>query len=130
MTSLVLTGGLRLPAPPLDEKKLEKARNQRKRDLLMKRCVRDILVNIIIIWILFSISFSNRDVKSYYMHQEVIDRILQPVNMPSFSAVRFEAVLKRKRISIHLSDEKRFFDRNFSISKLRSFNFIGIYIYI
>ncbi|XP_060576637.1 uncharacterized protein LOC132733957 isoform X2 [Ruditapes philippinarum] len=79
---------LRLPAPPLDQKKLEKARDEKNRDMLMKRALRDIIVNIIIIWILFSISFSNRDTMSYYMHKRVVDSFLTPPNMPAFESIR------------------------------------------
>ncbi|XP_045214928.2 uncharacterized protein LOC123565009 [Mercenaria mercenaria] len=80
--------GLRLPAPPLDQKKLEKAREEKQRDVLMKRAMRDIITNIVIIWILFSISYSNRDTRSFYMHKEVVNTLLEPINKPSFSSIR------------------------------------------
>ncbi|KAL4240289.1 polycystic kidney disease protein 1-like [Mactra antiquata] len=82
------SGGVRLPAPPLDSKKLENARSVRQRELLMKTAFRDIIINVVMIWILFSISYSNRDTRSYDMLQEVHNQLLDPINLPQFTKIK------------------------------------------
>ncbi|WAQ96750.1 PK1L2-like protein [Mya arenaria] len=82
------SGGIRLPAPPLDEDQLSAARQMRQRELLMKRAFRDCITNLAICWILFSIAYSNRDSRSYLMHKETMEAFIQPIGMPQFESIR------------------------------------------
>ena len=79
---------MRLPAPPLDNKRLEEARYQRKKEMMMKSALKNVIVNLFMCWILFSISYSNRDNRSYFLHEDVVKQILKPEGKPQFMDVR------------------------------------------
>lgn len=56
----------------------------------MKRAIRDTVVNLVICWILFSIAYSNRDGRSYLMHKEIMDALVDPpkeTKLPNFTKV-------------------------------------------
>jgi hypothetical protein len=82
-----LTGGARKPAPPLDQEKLDSARELRKMELQMRKALRDIVLNILHAWILFSIAYSNLDSQSYLLHEQIKGNILEPGSQPQFSSV-------------------------------------------
>ena len=83
-----ISGGMRLPAPPLDNKRLVEARYQRQKEIMMKSALKNVVVNLFICWILFSISYSNRDNRSYFLHMDVHKQILAPEGSPQFMDVR------------------------------------------
>ena len=84
-----ISDGIRLPAPPLDSKCLEDARLVRKRELMMKSAFKNVVINLFVCWLLFSISYSNRDNRSYYLHDDVVTQILKPAEFPKFMDVSF-----------------------------------------
>ena len=69
---------MRIPAPPLDNEKLAEARAVKERELRMTTALRDIAINVAIIWISYSLSHATRDSWSYNMHREIVDTLLQP----------------------------------------------------
>ena len=88
-----ISGGCRLPAPPLDEDLLEEARAVRQREVMMKRAIRDVIINLTVGWILFSVAYSNRDSRSYLMHKEIYDSFIEPksnltTKLPKFTTVK------------------------------------------
>ncbi|XP_061175577.1 uncharacterized protein LOC133184503 [Saccostrea echinata] len=78
---------IRIPAPPLNHSLLEKAREERMRDIKMMDSVKQVFVTLIYIWIIYSISFSNRDTGSYYVQRDISKRLLTP-----FGAQKFEEI--------------------------------------
>ena len=89
--------GLRLPAPPLDTKRLEEARSVRKKEVMMRSAFMNVVINLFICWILFSISYSNRDNRSFYLHQDVVKQILKPIGLPSFVDVSSKICLAMQK---------------------------------
>ncbi|KAH3739317.1 hypothetical protein DPMN_045967 [Dreissena polymorpha] len=69
---------MRLAAPILDQKHLEKAKCLRQKELQMNRAIRDAILNILMFWIIFSIAYSNRDGRSYLIHKETMDAFIAP----------------------------------------------------
>ena len=56
---------------------------------MMRSAFKNIIINLFICWILFSISYSNRDNRSYFLHRDVHKQILAPDGMPQFMDVRY-----------------------------------------
>ncbi|KAL3877870.1 hypothetical protein ACJMK2_035514 [Sinanodonta woodiana] len=85
----------RRPAPPLDEDSLRNAQDIRQKELLMKAAIQDVVINLVYIWILFSITFSNRDDTSYSLRQNIENRILAPKHkeLPKFREINSTADL-------------------------------------
>ncbi|XP_045211050.2 uncharacterized protein LOC123562481 [Mercenaria mercenaria] len=81
------SGGKRKPAPPLDQEKLNAAREWRLVELMMRKAMRDIALNIFHAWILFSIAYSNLDSQSYLLHEEIKDKIVEPSSQTQFSSI-------------------------------------------
>ncbi|KAL5018449.1 hypothetical protein ScPMuIL_004171 [Solemya velum] len=61
--------------PPLDKHGVEKERTERKQILRAQNVLLELILYMLFLVILFSISFSNRDTYSYYMKQNIDQRI-------------------------------------------------------
>ncbi|VDI61169.1 Hypothetical predicted protein [Mytilus galloprovincialis] len=70
----------RLPASPLDHSKIEKARNERQKEIKMMESIEQVLITCFCLWIIFSISYSYKDVRSYNFHQNIATKLLTPQN--------------------------------------------------
>ncbi|KAK3090920.1 hypothetical protein FSP39_015723 [Pinctada imbricata] len=69
---------IRIPVPPLSNDMLERARQDRMREVKMVQAIKEIIITVIFLWIIFSISYSNRDHRSYLIHRAVENQILTP----------------------------------------------------
>lgn len=87
----LLSVGIRLPAPPLDHSSLKKARQERQKELKMMESIKQVLITCFCLWIIYSISYSNRDNRSYNFHQNIATKLLTPQNktLVKFDQVRF-----------------------------------------
>ncbi|KAJ8307755.1 hypothetical protein KUTeg_014695 [Tegillarca granosa] len=81
--------GFRFPSPPLTAATIQKAREERQRDMKMMGSLKEVVVTLIFLWIIFSISYSNRDDRSYLLHRNVVKEILDPIELtkPKFTKI-------------------------------------------
>lgn len=75
----------------------------------MKRAMRDTIINVSVAWILFSIAYSNRDIRSYFMHKEIVDTFIDPVHdqeLPKFNKVHtcFAGFFSLQKLADYLSE--------------------------
>ncbi|CAC5377684.1 PKD1L2 [Mytilus coruscus] len=71
---------IRLPASPLNHSLIEKARNERQKEIEMMERIKQVLITCFCLWIIYSISYSNRDDRSYNFHQNIATKLLTPQN--------------------------------------------------
>ncbi|XP_076073747.1 uncharacterized protein LOC143045258 [Mytilus galloprovincialis] len=83
--------GIRLPAPPLDHSSLKKARQERQKELKMMESIKQVLITCFCLWIIYSISYSNRDNRSYNFHQNIATKLLTPQNK---TLVKFDQITR------------------------------------
>lgn len=69
---------IRIPAPPLNQALLEKAREERMREIKMMDSLKQVAITLFYIWIIYSISFSNRDTGSFNVQNDISNRLLTP----------------------------------------------------
>lgn len=83
--------GIRLPAPPLDTSSLKKARVEREKELKMMESIKQVIITCVCLWIIYSISYSNRDTRSYNFHQNIATKLLTPQDktLMTFAKVSF-----------------------------------------
>ncbi|KAK3599286.1 hypothetical protein CHS0354_028642 [Potamilus streckersoni] len=77
----------RKPAPPLSRSALLEAKKRREIDLKAKGVVNDIVVNLIYVWILLTIGYSNRDDRSYMLHETITSTFLHPRDNIAFDMI-------------------------------------------
>ena len=75
--------------PSLDD--LKRSREMRLKELEMERIIKDCLVYLFFILVLYFISYQDKDQRSFLFSQGIENRFLQ--GNPSFDSVRFSAVL-------------------------------------
>ncbi|XP_063446785.1 polycystin-1-like protein 2 [Mytilus trossulus] len=81
---------IRLPASPLNHSLIEKARNERQKDLKRTESIKQVLFTCFCLWIIYSISYSNRDDRSYNFHQNIATKLLTTQNktLQQFGKIR------------------------------------------
>ncbi|VDI23342.1 Hypothetical predicted protein [Mytilus galloprovincialis] len=70
----------RLPVLPLNHSSIEKARNERQKCIQMMESIQQVLITCFFLWIIFSISYSYKDARSYNFHQNIATKLLNPQN--------------------------------------------------
>ncbi|XP_076075848.1 polycystin-2-like [Mytilus galloprovincialis] len=70
----------RLPVLPLNHSSIEKARNERQKGIQMMESIQQVLITCFFLWIIFSISYSYKDDRSYNFHQNIATKLLNPQN--------------------------------------------------
>ncbi|XP_052067992.1 polycystin family receptor for egg jelly-like isoform X12 [Mytilus californianus] len=71
---------IRLPASPLNHSSMEKARNERQKEIKMMESIKQVLITCFCLWIIYSISYSYKDDRSYNFHQNIATKLLTPQN--------------------------------------------------
>ncbi|XP_055955065.1 polycystic kidney disease protein 1-like 2 [Patella vulgata] len=65
-------------AMPYSEEEFQRLKLQRVRNVRRNQSVKELCFNSVFLWILFSISYSNRDQQSYLLHQYVQNNFMEP----------------------------------------------------
>ncbi|XP_052760826.1 polycystic kidney disease protein 1-like 2 [Mya arenaria] len=75
-------------SPPLKGDNLVRAANVWKNEQNLMTVLRDILLNMLLIFIICSIAFSNRDNRSYSLHEDIINQFITPWKKPHFKTIK------------------------------------------
>ena len=59
--------------PPLRQAELEEAKRKRTTEIRQRRTVIEFISNVFFLWVIFSISYSNRDDRTYQLHETIIN---------------------------------------------------------
>ncbi|XP_053378970.1 uncharacterized protein LOC123526495 isoform X2 [Mercenaria mercenaria] len=73
--------------PPLQGQSLALAAERHRHDTILSSFIKDILLNLFLIFIIFSICYANRDDRSYLLHSEIVNTIVKPWKLPQFQAI-------------------------------------------
>ena len=79
----------RISKDPLDKSTLDVARLQRKKELRYSKSLRQVIVTCMFMWLVVSISYSNRDVRSYDLYRHIETMM---VTAPNKTFVSFNKV--------------------------------------
>lgn len=79
---------IRMPERIFTEETIKEARRERQREIMMANAVKECIVTGIFLWIIYSISYSNRDSRSYQVHDIISKHFVYPVGgQPTFPSV-------------------------------------------
>ncbi|XP_033737965.1 polycystic kidney disease protein 1-like 2 [Pecten maximus] len=80
---------IKMPARFFTTETIQEARKERQREIMMARAVKECIVTILFLWIIYSISFSNRDDRSFRVHDIISKHFIYPQNnKPTFPAIK------------------------------------------
>ncbi|XP_021356998.1 polycystic kidney disease protein 1-like 2 [Mizuhopecten yessoensis] len=79
---------IKMPARFFTPETIQEARKERQREMMMARALKECFLTIIFLWIIYSISFSNRDDRSYRVHDIISKHFVYPLDKrPTFPAI-------------------------------------------
>lgn len=84
---LLLLVPVRAVSRPLEGHKLEEERKLSTNRTLAYTALRDICLNLFLMWIICSIAYTNRNPLSYYHHRVIENFFLVPEKLPRFGKV-------------------------------------------
>ncbi|XP_052820335.1 polycystin family receptor for egg jelly-like [Mya arenaria] len=75
-------------SPPLKGDNLEQAASSWKHKQELMAVFKDIILNLFLMFIICSIAFSNRDNRSYSLHEDIINQFVTPWRKPHFQTIK------------------------------------------
>ncbi|WAR15130.1 PK1L2-like protein, partial [Mya arenaria] len=75
-------------SPPLKGDNLEQAASSWKNEQGLIAVFKDIILNLFLVFIICSIAFSNRDNRSYSLHEDIINQFVTPWGKPHFQTIK------------------------------------------